>query len=112
MTRSVGWAAAALAVAALSSCGGTATHDSSPRRGSSAPNFAPPGAAQPAPVAHATPRHLLAPRFSYSVAEIGTAFRRAMTSWKPGCPVPVSDLRIAALTYWGFDNKVHIGQLS
>ncbi|MFI6324631.1 M15 family metallopeptidase [Nonomuraea sp. NPDC050556] len=32
-------------------------------------------------------------------------------SWKPGCPVPVADLRKITLTYWGFDDKAHTGEL-
>jgi D-alanyl-D-alanine carboxypeptidase len=32
-------------------------------------------------------------------------------SWKPGCPVAVSELRILTLTYWGFDGSVHTGRL-
>ncbi|MGZ4152104.1 MAG: M15 family metallopeptidase [Actinomycetota bacterium] len=33
------------------------------------------------------------------------------TTWKPGCPVPLSDLRLIAVSYWGFDAKPHIGPL-
>lgn len=32
-------------------------------------------------------------------------------AWHPGCPVPLSDLRILTVTYWGFDSKPHRGQL-
>ena len=32
-------------------------------------------------------------------------------SWRPGCPVPIGDLRVAALRYWGFDGAVHGGRL-
>lgn len=31
--------------------------------------------------------------------------------WKPGCPVPLSQLRLLTVSYWGFDRKPHIGQL-
>ncbi|HEX2424369.1 MAG TPA: hypothetical protein VHM47_00640, partial [Actinomycetota bacterium] len=27
------------------------------------------------------------------------------TTWKPGCPVPLSDLRLIAVSYLGFDAK-------
>jgi hypothetical protein len=30
-------------------------------------------------------------------------------SWKPGCPVPIDDLRIIDMNYWGFDGTVHDG---
>ena len=32
-------------------------------------------------------------------------------SWRPGCPVAVSQLRLVRLTYWGFDRQSHWGAL-
>jgi D-alanyl-D-alanine carboxypeptidase len=32
-------------------------------------------------------------------------------SWHPGCPVPLSGLRLITLTYRGFDGRDHTGQL-
>jgi hypothetical protein len=32
-------------------------------------------------------------------------------SWRPGCPVPLSGLRLIEMTYWGFDKKPHQGRL-
>ncbi|HVO54251.1 MAG TPA: M15 family metallopeptidase [Solirubrobacterales bacterium] len=32
-------------------------------------------------------------------------------SWHPGCPVGLDDLRLLAVTFWGFDGKVHVGRL-
>jgi hypothetical protein len=34
-----------------------------------------------------------------------------MASWHRGCPVPISQLRLVTLTYWGFDDRPHDGQL-
>jgi hypothetical protein len=31
--------------------------------------------------------------------------------WKPGCPVPLSQLRLLTVSHWGFDGRVHRGQL-
>ena len=31
--------------------------------------------------------------------------------WQPGCPVPLSQLRLLTVSHWGFDGKVHTGQL-
>jgi D-alanyl-D-alanine carboxypeptidase len=31
--------------------------------------------------------------------------------WKPGCPVPLYDLRLLTVTTWGFDGRPHEGQL-
>ncbi len=32
-------------------------------------------------------------------------------SWHPGCPVPISDLRVVTLDYYGFDGRTHTGRL-
>ncbi len=32
-------------------------------------------------------------------------------SWRPGCPVGPSQLRLVRLSYWGFDRKPHVGAL-
>ena len=32
-------------------------------------------------------------------------------SWHAGCPVPLRDLRLITLTYWGFDRAPHAGKL-
>ncbi len=31
--------------------------------------------------------------------------------WKPGCPVPLSQLRLVTVSRWGFDGRTHEGQL-
>jgi hypothetical protein len=49
--------------------------------------------------------------FRSSVSPIGAAFRAQMTSWHKGCPVPVSDLRLVKVSFWGFDGRAHKGQL-
>jgi hypothetical protein len=32
-------------------------------------------------------------------------------SWRPGCPVPLRDLRVLTLRHWGFDGSVRTGRL-
>jgi hypothetical protein len=32
-------------------------------------------------------------------------------SWREGCPVPLTDLSYLEVSYWGFDGKVHLGEL-
>jgi hypothetical protein len=45
-------------------------------------------------------------------ASIEAAPRDRMTSsWRRGCPVGLGDLRLLTLTHWGFDRKVHRGEL-
>jgi hypothetical protein len=55
----------------------------------------------------------LVPGFHAKVYPIPPATRARMTgvSWHPGCPVPLSDLRLIALTYRGFDGRAHTGLL-
>ena len=33
------------------------------------------------------------------------------SSWHPGCPVPIEDLRLLTLDFWGFDGKVYSGEM-
>ena len=33
------------------------------------------------------------------------------TTWKPGCPVPLDDLRLLRFNYWGFDGTVRRGPM-
>ena len=53
------------------------------------------------------------PGFHAKIQSIPPATRARMTgvSWHPGCPVPLSDLRLIALTYRGFDGRAHTGLL-
>jgi hypothetical protein len=55
----------------------------------------------------------LVPGFHAKVQPIPRPVRAQMTgvSWRPGCPVPIVDLRLLTLTYRGFDGRAHIGQL-
>jgi len=50
--------------------------------------------------------------FRGTVARIDRAQAKRMTgvSWRPGCPVPLRDLRLLGLTHWGFDGKPHTDQ--
>lgn len=33
------------------------------------------------------------------------------STWRPGCPIGPSQLRMLHLSYWGFDNRAHIGTI-
>jgi hypothetical protein len=56
---------------------------------------------------------LASPPFHATVAPIGPELRAGMTgrSWRPGCPVGFSDLRLVTAPHWGFDGRVHSGRL-
>jgi hypothetical protein len=52
------------------------------------------------------------PVFHGSIKVIDDITRSRMVfSWHPGCPVPIDDLRLLSLVYWGFDGAVHAGEL-
>ncbi|WP_433248599.1 M15 family metallopeptidase [Streptosporangium sp. CA-135522] len=68
--------------------------------------------AAPAPSAEpttASPSPTGPPKFSAKVT--GVARDRLRYSWRPGCPVPVGELRLVTMTYWGFDGRPHTGEL-
>ncbi len=52
--------------------------------------------------------------FKASISPITPDIKKQMingNSYRAGCPVPLSSLRYLRLTYIGFDNKEHIGEL-
>jgi hypothetical protein len=53
------------------------------------------------------------PRFRSSVKRIGPQLADTMTptSWRPGCPVALRDLRLVTVRHWGFDGTVRVGHL-
>jgi poly-gamma-glutamate synthesis protein (capsule biosynthesis protein) len=52
------------------------------------------------------------PPFRASVAEIDATVQARMTaSWRPGCPVPLADLRLVTVSHWGTDGLVRTGEL-
>ncbi len=74
-----------------------------------APTATPP--AEPAPTAASAPGGGPA-GFTATVTVIDDATAARMnSSWRAGCPVPLSDLRRLTLTYRGFDGADHTGEL-
>jgi len=52
--------------------------------------------------------------FHVSAKPLTPAQRRAVIAaheWHAGCPVPLSRLRVLTLTYYGFDDRTHWGEL-
>jgi D-alanyl-D-alanine carboxypeptidase len=49
------------------------------------------------------------PRFHATIAPAPAG--RMTSSWRPGCPVTLRDLRLLTLTHWGFDGEVRRGEL-
>ncbi len=56
---------------------------------------------------------IAAPAFRAHAQPLDPELRARMSgmSWHPGCPVGLDDLRLLAVTYWGFDGEVHVGRL-
>lgn len=52
------------------------------------------------------------PLFRSSIGEITPELEQRMaTSWRPGCPVPLEDLRYVTVSHVGFDGVVRTGEL-
>jgi hypothetical protein len=53
------------------------------------------------------------PAFKGSISPLSATVRARMTgtSWRPGCPVPLSDLRLLTVSHWDFDGRVQTGLL-
>jgi hypothetical protein len=75
----------------------------------SSTSVAAPGAG-PRPVA--TSRHA-GPRFTFVARKLPPTVRRRITgvSWHKGCPVALARLRYLRIAYYGFDRRVHTGQM-
>jgi hypothetical protein len=50
---------------------------------------------------------------SFTIDRIPRGLAKTMTglSFKPGCPVPLHNLRLVTAQHWGFDGRVRIGRL-
>jgi D-alanyl-D-alanine carboxypeptidase len=52
------------------------------------------------------------PRFRGGLSAVDPSTRSRMRwSWRPGCPVGLGDLRLLRVDHWGFDRRVHRGEL-
>jgi hypothetical protein len=68
----------------------------------------------PSPVAVQPAAVRSTPKFKSSIHSIDAALAAKMRksgSWKPGDPVSLSQLRLIKVSFWGFDKKVHSGNL-
>ncbi|MFI9593639.1 M15 family metallopeptidase [Nonomuraea sp. NPDC052265] len=84
--------------APVASSGATPT-PSAPASGTVPPTTPP--TSEPSPTAP--------PPFTSKVTKV--ARERLPYSWRPGCPVSYQDLRLVTMSYWGFDDKPHTGEL-
>ncbi|MET8002942.1 M15 family metallopeptidase [Nonomuraea glycinis] len=99
-------AAMAFVVLASVSCGGQEPAASSEQSPPASPTMpATPTASTPMP----SPTRTEPPEFTAKVTKV--ARDRLPYSWREGCPVHYRDLRLITLSYWGFDDKPHTGEL-
>lgn len=75
-----------------------------------------PGATTPPPVATPSPTTTVdqvRTRFSGRISRVPPAIAAEMrgATWKPGCPVPISDLRLLRFNYVGFDGEIKRGPM-
>lgn len=77
------------------------------------PRTTPPGPAVPPPAALPVSAAAVAmPMFTSSVGEITPELAERMAaSWRPGCPVPLADLRYLTVSHVTFDGGVAVGEL-
>lgn len=82
----------------------------------SAPSHAGPPST-PVPNPSATPRPPTSPKVQpigwYATVSVidGKIRARMKYSWRRGCPVPLRDLRLIEMSYWGFDGAAHMGEM-
>ncbi|HUP74270.1 MAG TPA: M15 family metallopeptidase [Acidimicrobiales bacterium] len=74
----------------------------------------PPAPTTTVPATSTAPTTTMAPtttvaKFTSSIGEIDPG--RLRYSWRPGCPLSPRDLRLLTLAFWGFDDRVHQGEL-
>ena len=85
---------------------------------SAAPRPAPkPGSGSPPPLVDSSmpssPAPAAVPVFRGWVSRIGPELRERLIgrNGKPGCPVPIEDLRLVEVSFWNFDGEVKTGPL-
>lgn len=80
--------------------------------GASMPTPALSALALPAPPSSAG-GSIRAPAFAFSARPLSRPEQQRMVgvTWRPGCPVPLRDLRRVTMSHWGFDGKVRSGTL-
>jgi hypothetical protein len=99
-------AAMAFVVLASVSCGGQGPAASSEQSPPASPTMS---ATPTTPAPTPSPTRTEPPEFAAKVTKV--ARDRLPYSWREGCPVHYRDLRLITLSYWGFDNKPHTGEL-
>jgi hypothetical protein len=106
----------AMAVVALAGCGSGGSGGSggtAPPTATGTASDRSPAASQPGTAPSQRAKATAKPRPAAFSARIQRIPSRSTLkySWRPGCPVPISGLRLITMTYWGFDKRPHQGRL-
>ena len=93
---------------ALAGCGGAGSHSTTVAVRTETPSTTVPTVE---PVAIRRRRQV--PVFRFEASALSPELRAEMrrTSWHPGCPVGLGQLRYVRIGYWGFDHRVHLGRM-
>src|SRR5687768_17193545 len=109
-------AALALAILVLAACSRVPDPDRAPEPAPSTPTAAAsgpePSASAPSSGGAALARaEVSRPRFAGESSPLPGWLAREMrgTTWKPSCPVPLTDLRLLRFNYWDFEGEVERG---
>lgn len=108
-------AAAILIVFVASACSGARADQRSAAGATGSPagtTGVPSVSATPAPAPSPSPQPVRS-NFAGRISAIPAGLAREMrgTTWKPGCPVPISDLRLLHFNYWNFDGVIMRGPM-
>jgi hypothetical protein len=107
-----GLIAVAVAMTAVAGCGSGGSGAATPPTATSTGG---PSSAAPPPTASTAPTGV--PTAAKKPATFSSRIQRIPSrstvrySWRPGCPVRLSGLRLLEMTYWGFDKRPHQGQM-
>jgi hypothetical protein len=94
----------------LAGCGGAATR---PLTTQSSPTTTPAATPPSPPAVTSTRASAQIPTYRFSAVSLTPALRAQLrkTSWHPGCPVGLGQLRYLRIAYWGFDHRAHLGEM-
>jgi hypothetical protein len=103
----------AIAVAAIAGCDSGGSGGAAPPTATGTAFDRSPAASPPTATPSQSAKAKAKPRPATFSARIQRIPSRATLkhSWRPGCPVPISGLRLINMTYWGFDKRPHQGKL-
>jgi hypothetical protein len=94
----------------LAGCGGAGTR---PLTTGSSPTATPQATPPSPPTVTSTRASAHIPPYHFSAVSLTPALRAQLrkTSWHPGCPVGLGQLRYLRIAYWGFDHRAHLGEM-